>query len=183
MLRRRSLLGGLNFATFSIFWTTVTFHLAAAPFHYSAGTIGLFGLAGAAGALVANLAGRWADRDLHNITTAGFVTCIVASFAAFWIWPHSLTALLIAIVVFDIGVQGTQITNQAVIYRLNPELRSRINSGYMVCYFVGGALGSAVGGMVYGDDQWSGVCALGLAVALLASVVSGWDAFQDKRRR
>ncbi|MGN6722939.1 MAG: MFS transporter, partial [Marmoricola sp.] len=53
VLRRRSLLGGLNFAAFSIFWTTITFHLAGSPFHYSAGTIGLFGLVGAAGALVA----------------------------------------------------------------------------------------------------------------------------------
>ena len=35
-----------------------------------------------------------------------------------------------------------QITNQAVIYALRPDARSRINSAYMVCYFLGGAIGS-----------------------------------------
>ena len=181
VLRRRSLLGGLNFAAFSIFWTTITFHLAAAPFHYSAGTIGLFGLVGAAGALVANFAGRWADRDLHHLTSGVFVGCILASFAAFWIWPDSLATMLIAIVVFDVGIQGLQITNQAIIYRLHPDLRSRINAGYMVSYFIGGAAGSALGGAVYGSAQWSGVCALGIAVSTAAAAVAAWDAATERR--
>lgn len=181
VLRRRSLLGGLNFAAFSIFWTTITFHLAAAPFQYSAGTIGLFGLVGAAGALVANLAGRWADRDLHHLTTAIFVAGIVASFAVFWAWPDNLGALLVGIVVFDIGIQGAQITNQAVIYRLHPDLRSRINAGYMVSYFIGGAIGSAIGGAVYSNYQWTGVCALGIAVSILAAATAAWDALCERR--
>ncbi|MGN6161491.1 MAG: MFS transporter [Marmoricola sp.] len=183
VLRRRSLLGALNFAAFSIFWTTITFHLAGAPFHYGAGTIGLFGLVGAAGALVANLAGRWADRDLHSVTTAVFVGCIAVSFAIFWVWPGTLLTLLVGIVVFDIGIQGAQITNQAVIYRLHPDLRSRINSAYMVSYFIGGALGSAVGGYVYASHQWTGVCALGLAVSIAAAVVAAWDALRERADR
>lgn len=181
VLRRRSLLGGLNFAAFSMFWTTITFHLAASPFHYSAGTIGLFGLVGAAGALVANFAGRWADRDLHHVTSAIFVACIVGSFVAFWVWPENLGALLIAIVVFDIGIQGAQITNQAVIYRLHPDLRSRINAGYMVSYFIGGAAGSALGGVTYSSYQWSGVCALGIAVSVLAAATATRDALCERR--
>ena len=181
VLRRRSLLGGLNFAAFSVFWTTITFHLAAAPFHYSAGTIGLFGLVGAAGALVANLAGRWADRDLHQLTTAIFVGCLLASFAMFWIWPNDLAPLIIAIVVFDIGIQGAQITNQAVIYRLHPDLRSRINAGYMVSYFIGGALGSALGGVVYSNAGWTGVCALGIGIGIAAAVTATWDASRERR--
>jgi predicted MFS family arabinose efflux permease len=181
VLRRRSLLGGLNFAAFSIFWTTITFHLAGGPFHYSAGTIGLFGLVGAAGAVVANFAGRWADRDLHHLTSGVFVACIVASFAVFWIWPDNLAALLIAIVVFDIGIQGAQITNQAIIYRLHPDLRSRINAGYMVSYFIGGAMGSAVGGAVYSSYQWTGVCALGVSVSAIAAATAAWDAACERR--
>jgi len=181
ILRRRSLLGGLNFAAFSLFWTTITFHLAGAPFHYSAGTIGLFGLVGAAGALVANFAGRWADRNLHHLTTGIFMALIVASFVVFWARSQSLTALLVAIIVFDIGIQGAQITNQAIIYRLHPELRSRINAGYMVSYFTGGALGSAAGGLVYASYGWSGVCALGVAVSALAAATAGWDALCERR--
>lgn len=183
VLRRRSLLGALNFAAFSLFWTTITFHLAAAPFHYSAGTIGLFGLVGAAGALVANLAGRWADRDLQHLTTAVFVGCLVLSFAVFWLWPNDVAPLILGVVVFDIGIQGAQITNQAVIYGLNPDLRSRINAGYMVSYFVGGALGSALGGVVYSASGWSGVCALGIGIGVAAAITAAWDTHRTRRTR
>ena len=53
--------------------------------------------------------------------------------------------LIVGILVLDIGVQGLQVTNQSIIYRLAPEARSRITSAYMVCYFAGGAIGSALG--------------------------------------
>ena len=52
--------------TFSVFWTTIAFHLSDAPFDYGDGAIGLLGLAGAAGALCALAAGRLADRGLAS---------------------------------------------------------------------------------------------------------------------
>ena len=54
------------------------------------------------------------------------------------------------------GTQGMQITNQAIIYALRPDARSRINSAYMVCYFLGGAIGSLAAGAVYGTHGWAG---------------------------
>lgn len=181
VLRRRSLLGLFNFAAFSIFWTTLTFHLTAAPFHYGPATIGLFGLIGAAGAIVANVAGRWADRGWHEITTAVFVGCVVLSYLLLWVWGTNLAVLIVAIVVLDIGISGVQITNQSVIFSLAPELRSRINSGYMVLYFTGGALGSALGGVAWTHGAWGGVCALGLGVALVQVGVVAWDACANRR--
>jgi len=78
-----------------------------------------------------------------------------------------------------VGTQGVQITNQAIIYRVAPGARSRVNSAYMVCYFVGGALGSISAGVVLGSAGWSGVCWLGagfgglLLVSALLDVRSG----------
>lgn len=181
VLRRRSLIGAFNFAAFSIFWTTITFHLADAPFHYGAGTIGLFGLVGAAGALAANLAGRWADRGLHGHTTTLFIALSTLSFIALWIWADNVVMLIVAIVVLDIGISGLQITNQSMIFRLHPDLRSRINAGYMVFYFVGGAIGSAVGGAVYANDQWAGVCLLGLLTMAAAATLAAWDLLREHR--
>lgn len=181
VLRRRSLLGLLNFAAFSVFWTTITFHLAGAPFHYGAGTIGLFGLVGAAGALAANVAGRWADRGFHGHMTGLFLALSTLSYAMFWVWSDNVAILIAAIIVFDIGISGLQITNQAVIFRLHPDLRSRINSGYMTFYFVGGALGSAIGGAVYAADKWAGVCALGLVTFAAAATLAFWDWTCERR--
>jgi len=79
----------------------------------------------------------------------------------------SLGLLLAGIVVLDMGTQGMQITNQAVIYTLRPEARSRINSAYMFCYFVGGAVGSLTAGLVLAADGWPGVCWLGAGFGVL----------------
>ncbi|MGW1605855.1 MFS transporter, partial [Streptomyces eurythermus] len=51
------LLSAVTFAVFSLFWTSTTYLLTAAPFAYSTSQIGLLGLAGLAGALAARRAG------------------------------------------------------------------------------------------------------------------------------
>jgi predicted MFS family arabinose efflux permease len=112
--------------------------------------IGLFGLVGAGGILAANLAGKLADSDRSTGATLVAGVLLIGSFGLLWFGRSSLAALIIGIVVLDIGTQGMQITNQAIIYALRPDARSRINSAYMVCYFIGGAVGSVTAGVVYG---------------------------------
>jgi predicted MFS family arabinose efflux permease len=172
LLRGRAVLGALGFAAFSIFWTTIAFLLAGAPYHYGDTVIGLFGLVGAGGALCANFAGRWADRGLTRATTFGFGLAVVLSFLPIWIGRHNLLLLIVGIVVLDVGVQGLQVTNQSLIYRLRPDARSRVNSAYMVVYFTGGAVGSALGGSIYDSHGWAGVCVLGAAVGALITLAA-----------
>ena len=56
----------------------------------------------------------------------------------------SVIALIVGIAVLDLGVQGVHISNQSTIYALRPEARSRLTTGLMVGYFLGGAVLSAV---------------------------------------
>jgi predicted MFS family arabinose efflux permease len=169
-LRRRAIYGALGFAAFSVFWTTIAFLLAGAPYHYGEATIGLFGLVGAAGALCASAAGRWADRGGTRASTLLFAGLIAASFVVLSAGRHSLAALIAGIVILDLGVQGLHVTNQSIIYAIAPALRSRINSVYMVCYFAGGALGSSLGSHIYTGHQWPGVCELGALIGAIAVV-------------
>jgi predicted MFS family arabinose efflux permease len=176
LLRRRAVFGALGFAAFSVFWTTMAFLLAGRPYRYDDLTIGLFGLIGASGALCANLAGRWADRGWTRTTTLVFAGLVGASFLPLWWGRHDLAMLIVGILLLDVGVQGLQVTNQSLIYRLAPDARSRINSAYMVCYFAGGAIGSAVGSSVYESHRWTGVCILGAGIGIVATVAAIVDA-------
>jgi predicted MFS family arabinose efflux permease len=178
LLRRRIVFGALGFAAFSVFWTTMAFVLSDAPYHYGDLTIGLFGLVGAGGALCANFAGRWADRGWTKLTTLAFAGLVALSFLPLWWGRHNLTMLIVGILLLDVGVQGLQVTNQSMIYRLRPEARSRINSAYMVCYFAGGAIGSAVGSSVYDSHHWAGVCVLGAVIGLAATAAAVIDAIR-----
>ncbi|MGO8874759.1 MAG: MFS transporter [Acidimicrobiales bacterium] len=165
VLRRRALYGGLSFAVFSILWTSLSFLLSGSPYHYGAGTIGLFGLAGAAGAVMASVAGRFADAGKQQAMTVATSLAMAAAFVVMLLVPHELGALIVGIVLLDLGCQGIHITNQSEIYALAGEARSRVNSAYMTCYFTGGTLGSVGSAVCYGSFGWTGVAALGSAVA------------------
>ena len=175
VLRRRAWHGACAFAAFSVLWTTLAFLLSGSPYHYSNAVIGLFGLVGAGGIVAANLAGKLADSARVTATTVAAGVLLAGSFALLWAGRTSLAALIIGIVVLDMGTQGMQITNQAVIYALRPDARSRINSAYMVCYFLGGAAGSLAAGALYGTHGWAGVCLLGAGLGVLTLAMSAYD--------
>ena len=71
----------------------------------------------------------------------------------------------------DLGVQSAHIANQSAIYSLRPEARSRMTTAYMVSFFLGGAVLSAISAAVYASSGWSGVCVVGAVTAALALLV------------
>ncbi|MEK9220992.1 MFS transporter [Enterobacter mori] len=171
LLRTRALLGCFTFANFSILWTSMAFLLAAPPFNYSEGVIGLFGLAGAAGALGARPAGGLADKGKSHMTTTAGLVLLLLSWAAIWYGHVSVLALIVGILVLDLTVQGVHITNQTVIYRVKPEARNRLTAGYMTSYFIGGAAGSLISASAWQHAGWTGVCAIGALMAVLNLLV------------
>lgn len=171
LLRTRAILGCFTFANFSILWTSMAFLLAAPPFNYSEGVIGLFGLAGAAGALGARPAGGLADQGKSHMTTSAGLVLLLLSWAAIWYGHVSVLALIVGILVLDLTVQGVHITNQTVIYRVKPEARNRLTAGYMTSYFIGGAAGSLISASAWQHAGWTGVCAIGAIVATLNLLV------------
>ena len=171
LLRTRAMLGCLTCANFSILWTSMAFLLAAPPFNYSEGTIGLFGLAGAAGALGARPAGGFADKGKSHLTTTTGLLLLLLSWWAIWLGHSSVPMLIIGILVLDLTVQGVHITNQTVIYRIHPNARNRLTAGYMTSYFIGGAAGSLISASAWQHAGWAGVCLAGTTVALLNLLV------------
>lgn len=171
LLRTRAILGCLTFANFSILWTSMAFLLAAPPFNYSEGVIGLFGLAGAAGALGARPAGGLADKGKSHMTTSAGLVLLLLSWAAIWYGHVSVLALIVGILVLDLTVQGVHITNQTLIYRVKPEARNRLTAGYMTSNFIGGAAGSLISASAWQHAGWTGVCAIGAIVAAINLLV------------
>jgi predicted MFS family arabinose efflux permease len=174
-LRRRAWHGAVAFGAFSVLWTTIAFLLSGAPYHYSSAVIGLFGLVGAGGILAANVAGKLADAARVTLSTVTAGVLLIGSFALLWAGRTSLAALIVGVVVLDMGTQGMQITNQAVIYALRPDARSRITSAYMVCYFLGGAAGSVGAGALYAAHGWAGVCLLGTGFGVATLALSAYE--------
>jgi predicted MFS family arabinose efflux permease len=168
LLRRRIVYGALMFATFSALWTALPFLLARPPYGYGDGVIGGFGLFGVAGALCASLAGHLHDKGWTHHATGLFLISVLAAFVIMGAAGQSIVAIIVGVILLDIGVQGTQILNQSTIYQLRPEARSRMTTAYMTCYFAGGAAGSAGAAFAFGVGGWSGVALLGVTLPTLA---------------
>ena len=156
LLRTRAILGALSFANFSVLWTSMAFLLAAPPFNYSEGVIGLFGLVGAAGALAASRAGHLADKGKAGLTTTVGLVLLLLSWIPIAFAKQSLWALIAGILILDLAVQAVHVTNQSVMYRIMPDARNRLTAGYMTSYFIGGALGSLLSASAYQHAGWYG---------------------------
>jgi len=169
-LRLAALRGALCFACFSAFWTTIVF-LLKQNFDMGSKEAGEFGLIGAFGAIAAGLMGRLSDKmDAYKLS--GFtLLLILISFILFIFSAHSIAGLIIGVIIMDMGVQATHISNQSIIFALKPEARNRINTVYMVTYFIGGSVGTFFATQLWKSYQWNGVCITGITISIITLVI------------
>jgi predicted MFS family arabinose efflux permease len=174
VVRQSCLFGATAFGAFSVFWTTLAFHLARPPFEFGSADVGLFGLAGIAGALAAPIAGKVADRRGPMLLIGAGLMLALLSFGLFLGFGQHLVGLVAGVLLLDFGVQSSHISNQARIYSLPPEMHNRLNSVYMVAFFLGGAAGSALATYAWSEWGWAGVCTAGAGFALAGLAGYGW---------
>jgi predicted MFS family arabinose efflux permease len=167
VLRRRAFYQAAMFASFSAFWTTITFLLAGPEYRFTQTQIGFFALAGAAGAFIAPVAGRLGDRGYQRPAT-GFAFLVAIFGYLITLWSGHLLILVAAAILIDCAVQTTLVTGQQLIYNLKPEERSRLNTLFIATFFVGGAIGSAVASYGYERIGWHAVVAIGSALSVIA---------------
>ena len=140
-------------------------------------------MVGAVGVMCAPWAGRLADRKGPAFTVTLGILISIGSYLVFDLAGYGVWGLVAGVILLDLGVQAGHVANQTRIYALVPEARSRLNTVYMVTYFLGGALGSALGAYGWTHWRWNGVCAAGAAQLLMALAVRGWMHSQGERAR
>jgi predicted MFS family arabinose efflux permease len=178
IIRDAALLGALSFASFSAFWTTLAFRLQEAPLHSGSSVAGAFGLIGLAGAAAAPLAGRIADTRNPRQTVGIALLGNIAAWVVLLFLGHTLLGIALGVLLLDAATQAAQVSNQARVYALPATAHSRFNTIYMVCYFVGGAGGSALSVVAWDAYRWNGVCAVALGSLSVAYV-----AYFTRRKR
>lgn len=170
VLRESAVNGFFMFGAFSAFWTSLIFQLSTPAFGMGSREAGLFGLAGVGGALIAPVVGRLADKKGARFSVGIGVSLSFAAYVIFFFTGHTIPGLILGIILLDLGNQSGQVSNQARIQALSDEMRSRINTVFMVSYFLGGAAGSSLSSLFWGWMGWNGVCLVGggmMALALL----------------
>lgn len=79
-----------------------------------------------------------------------------------------LAALTLGTLLLDTAMQSGMVANQVRVYAVRGDARSRLNTAYMTCAYLGGSAGSWLGVRVWGRAGWWGVCGLVAVLAALA---------------
>ena len=169
--RTSLVLGASAMCVFTMFWTGLTLLLSAPPFSYTTTQIGLVSLVGIAGALAAQRVGRLFDRGLARPATGiglglTLLALVISGVGSSWI-----STVLIAVAIFSVGVQGTQVLLQTRMLSVDPAARSRLNTAFVVINFGGGALGSALAGVLWNVGGWTALAAGASGVITFALIV------------
>ena len=159
------------FGVFTMFWTALTFLLSAPPFSYSVTKIGLVGLAGLAGAIGAQRAGRLHDHGWSVPATGGALVLALASLVIAGIGRGSIILILVAVVLLDVAIQTVNVLNQTRLFEVDPNARSRLNTALVTNNFIGGAIGSALAGVLWQRGGWIAVTLGGIVLIGIALVV------------
>jgi len=164
-------IGATVFAVFTMFWTGLTFLLSSPPFSYSVSQIGLVGLVGLAGALAAQRAGWLHDRGWSVGATGASLALALVSLVIAGFGSTAIVPILLAVLLLDVAVQATNVLNQTRMFSVDPNARSRLNTAFVACNFVGGAMGSALTGFLWERGGWPWVVAGASALVIFALAV------------
>lgn len=169
-LRQRTTASALAFASVSAMFATMSLVLAAPPLQLGDAQIGLVGLAGVTGALMAHMAGSWADKGQDRTLLRIGALMLMLAWLPLWWGQASVGWFCVGVLLMDLGLQAVNVTNQSSIASLLPAARSRMNAVYMTGYFCGASAGSALGVWAWNQAGWQGACGMGARLAALAAL-------------
>ncbi len=115
--------------------------------------------------------GKFHDRGLSVPVTGAALALGIVSLVVAGLGQTSIIVLLIAILAFDIATQASLILNQTRLLSINPATRSRMNTAFVTGNFIGGALGSALAGVLWQAGGWPAVLLGGAAALTVALAV------------
>lgn len=166
-----SVRSAFSFGSFLGLWGCLAFRMKEAPFFVGSDVVGMLGICGIAGALTASNVGKYIPRfGIERINATGvFLQLLAWSILA--IWHNTYIGIILSIIIIDIGMQCIQLSNQSATMKLCPEASSRMNTIYMVTYFIGGSIGTFLAGTLWSLYGWMGTVSSGIFM-LLCSVLS-----------
>lgn len=170
VLQLASFRGAMAFGSMCALFTTLVFHMERPPFEVGASVVGSFGLAGAVGALAAAKVGSLQNRMSINRIILYALLILIGSWGFTYFAGNTYWGLIVGVILVDLGVQSSHIMNQTNYFLLKTNAVNRLNTVYMVSYFIGGSLGTYTASIAWQYAQWDGVCFVGVTMGLMALV-------------
>lgn len=165
-----SIRAAFAFGSFLGLWGCLAFRMKEAPYFEGSDVVGLLGLCGMAGALTASNVGKYIPKfGTEKINNFGLYLQM-AAWVILALFHNSYVGLILGIIIIDIGMQCIQFSNQSATMKLCPEASSRMNTIYMVTYFIGASVGTFLAGTLWSIYGWKGT--IGAGVLMIGGAVA-----------
>lgn len=173
-MRISAAIQGLNFASFTATWLALALHLTSDAMGYGTDVVGYLAGISAVSILSTPRLGRWADRI--GARRARLIAALVQLAGAGLLYPlgFDVFALMVPLLLVNMVGPTVDVTGRMTFLALAPEIRTRLTTFYIVCMFLGGAIGSVLGTAVYDAGGWGGTCLLLFGISSGICALSWW---------
>lgn len=174
-LMRRSAVGCLSFGMLSILFTTMSFILAEAPYHFNDFEIGLMGIIGVVGIWASQWTGKMIARHQERFLATWATRSLFIAWLPLAAAQYSLALYILGLIFAYFGISALHVLNQNLVYRISLSARSRINAIYMTCYFSGAALMSFLSLKLWQNYGWWACVVLGSVLGIFILLLNAYD--------
>lgn len=162
----------LNFAQFIALWLALALHLTGPDMGYGTDTVGYLAAIAAVSILSTPRLGRWSDAIGPRKARAVFAVIQLGGIMLFWFLGDTLWGLIVPLLVVNLVGPGIDVTGRMTFLSLEPGLRNRLTTIYIVLMFVGGGVGSFAGTAAYDTFGWAGTCGLLVGMSVVLTILS-----------
>jgi predicted MFS family arabinose efflux permease len=168
------LIQALNFGIFIAVWLGLALYLTSPAMGYGTDVVGYLAGLAAVSIFVTPRLGRLADRV--GPRKARSLLAILQFAGVLLLWPlgHSLWLLLVPVVVMNAVGPSINVTSTMTFLGLEPAIRTRLMTGFIVMMFIGGGLSSWAGTAAYAHWGWAGTSVLAAILSLCIALLSRW---------
>ena len=162
----------LNFAQFIALWLALALYLTGPEMGYGTDVVGYLAGFAAISIFSTPRLGRWSDRVGPRKARSVFAIVQLIGIALFWVLGGSLLTLIVPLIIVNLVGPGIDVTGRMTFLTLEPKLRTRLTTIYIVLMFIGGGLGSFAGTAAFESFGWHGTCALLLGSSIALTILA-----------
>jgi YNFM family putative membrane transporter len=152
---------------FTSFYNYISFHLVAAPFHFSQaslGSISIFYLLGMVSSILASSSiARFGRRKLVLGALSGMLLGLLLSLSA------SISLILAGTAVFTFSFFAAHSVASSWVARLAHSSRALASAMYLFCYYTGASMLGSIGGTIWSNAAWPGLI-MAISVSLFFGI-------------
>lgn len=166
---------GLGFGQFIALWLGLALHLTGPDMGFGTDVVGYLAGFAAVSVFTTPYWGRLADRVGPRRARVWFAAAQTAAAALFWPFGGSLWLVMIPLLASNVVGPAIDVTSRMTFLSLEPALRTRLTTIYIVLMFVGGAVGSVAGTAVFEAFGWPGTalyCFMSCAAITVLALVA-----------